>query len=256
MTGVSLYHKSRGIRTRTPLTAQGQQFLPHATALLEQCDKLTHLFAGGDKQQEVHVVASQYLIAYSLIDIVRRFQKQSPKVRVRLSARTEREIEKTLLTRPDISLGVAAPYEHSTDLDYLHCFSMDWSVITPTRHRLAKRASVKLEDLGQDSFILYEQGSTGRQHVMEAFHKAEYEPQIAMESTNTDLIVRMVEAGLGLSIVPLLKSGAVTRGRRVKELKLETPIRAIESGVLVRKGEPLPEAAQALMEFIRSELTE
>lgn len=91
---------------------------------------------------------------------------------------------------------------------------------------------------------------------MEAFHKAGFEPRIAMESTNTDLIVRMVEAGLGMSIVPLLKSGAVTRGRRVKALALETPIRPIESGVLVRKGESLPHAAQALLEFIRSELTE
>ncbi len=34
--GVELYRKSRGIRTATPLTASGQQFLPHAIAFLEQ----------------------------------------------------------------------------------------------------------------------------------------------------------------------------------------------------------------------------
>lgn len=67
--GVSLYHKSRGIRTRTPLTAQGQQFLPHATSLIEQCDRLTHLFTDSDEQQqEVHLVASQYLIASSAVE--------------------------------------------------------------------------------------------------------------------------------------------------------------------------------------------
>ena len=50
---------------------------------------------------------------------------------------------------------------------------------------------------------------------MDAFHGQGLTPHIEMETTNTEIIVRMVEAGLGVSIVPLLPSGMVTRGRRV-----------------------------------------
>ena len=71
--GVELYRKSRGPRRRTPLTPQGQQFLPHAQAFLERAAHLAGLFEDAAGSREVHVVASQYLIAYVLIDLVRRF---------------------------------------------------------------------------------------------------------------------------------------------------------------------------------------
>ena len=66
----------------------------------------------------------------------------------------------------------------------------------------------------------------------------------------------MVEAGLGISIVPLLPSGAVTRGRRVGARPLDAPIRAIHSGVLVRRGEKLSGPSARLFDFIRSHFSQ
>jgi DNA-binding transcriptional LysR family regulator len=71
-----------------------------------------------------------------------------------------------------------------------------------------------------------------------------------METTNTEIIVRMVEAGLGVSIVPLMPSGVVTRGHKVGTRSLGKLIRPIHSGVLVRRGEPLPPASRAFTEFL------
>src|SRR5262249_55031944 len=101
--GVELYRKSRGLRRRTPLTPQGQQFLAHAVAFLDRASHLCSLFGENQGPQEVHVVASQYLIAYVLIDAVRRFHRAFPTIRVRLSARTEHEIEEALLETQEIS---------------------------------------------------------------------------------------------------------------------------------------------------------
>ena len=86
--------------------------------------------------------------------------------------------------------------------------------------------------------------------MIEAFRRAGIMPHVDMEATTTDLIVRMVEAGLGVSIVPLLPSGVVTRGRRVAIRDLGTQIRPIDSGILVRKGHSLSEAAQTFVEFV------
>jgi DNA-binding transcriptional LysR family regulator len=71
-----------------------------------------------------------------------------------------------------------------------------------------------------------------------------------METTNTEIIVRMVEAGLGASIVPLMPSGAVTRGHKVATRSLGELIRPIHSGVLVRRVETLPPASRAFTEFL------
>ena len=67
--------------------------------------------------REAHVAATEYLILYVLIDAVRRFHASHPGVRVRLSTRTEAEVEATLLRDPDVDLGVAAPYEDDDDGD-------------------------------------------------------------------------------------------------------------------------------------------
>lgn len=247
---VQLYRKQRGPRRMQPLTEHGRRFLPHAVAFLERAGQLAGVFAVAEDQHEIHVAATQYLILYVLIDAVRRFHATYPNIRVRLSNRTEQEIETDLLCDPDIALGVAAPYESSPELEYRHLFSMDWSLIAPPRHPLLRKKTLELCDLTDLPLILFERGSTGRQHVMDAFHGAGVSPCVEMETTNTEIIVRMVEAGLGLSIVPLMPSGAVTRGHRVGCRSLGERIRPIHSGILLRRGERLSTAGQAFLDFL------
>src|SRR6266851_2936786 len=248
--GVQLYRKSRGPRRSQPLTEQGHQFLPHALAFLDRARQLGEVFAGPTEPHEIHVAATQYLILYVLIDAVRRFHAAFPQIRVRLSNHTEQEIEAVLLQDPELALGVAAPYESSPELEYLHLFSMDWSFVAPPRHPLLRKKALHLRDLTALPLILFERGSTGRQHVMDAFHGAGLSPRVEMETTNTEIIVRMVEAGLGVSIVPLMPSGVVTRGHRVGARGLGKLIRPIHSGILVRRGERRSAASQAFIEFL------
>jgi DNA-binding transcriptional LysR family regulator len=248
--GVELYRKARGPRRSPPLTEKGRLFLPHALAFLDRARQLGEVFAAPAEPREIHVAATQYLILYVLVDAVRRFHRAFPQIRVRLSNRTEQEIEDALLHDPEVALGVAAPYESSPGLEYLHLFSMDWSLVAPPRHPLLRKPRLRLEDLAGLPLILFEHGSTGRQHVMDAFHGAGLSPRVDTETTNTEIIVRMVEAGLGASIVPLMPGGVVTRGHKVGTRGLGKLIRPIHSGVLVRSGEPLPPAARAFTEFL------
>jgi DNA-binding transcriptional LysR family regulator len=247
---VGLYRKSRGPRRVQPLTDAGRQFLPHALAFLERARQLAEMFGSPVEPHEIHVAATQYLIVYVLIDAVRRFHEAFPRIHVRLSNHTEQAVEAALLHDPDVALGVAAPYESSAELEYLHLFSLDWSLITPVRHPLLRKPAITLRDLTALPLILFERGSTGRQHVMEAYHGQGLSPRVDMETTNTEIIVRMVEAGLGVSLVPLMPSGVVTRGHRVGVRPLGQQIRPIHSGILLRRGGHLPAACQAFIDFL------
>jgi DNA-binding transcriptional LysR family regulator len=248
--GIELYRKARGPRRAQPLTEEGNRFLPHARAFLDRARQLAEVFGASAGPHEIHVAATQYLILYALIDAVRRFHAAYPNIRVRLSNHTEQEVEAALLQDPELALGVAAPYESSTELEYRHLFSMDWSLIAPSRHALLRQRRLELKHLTDLPLILFERGSTGRQHVMDAFHGAGLSPRIDMETTNTEIIVRMVEAGLGVSIVPLMPSGAVTRGHKIGTRSLGKQIRPIHSGILLRRGERLSSACQAFIDFL------
>jgi DNA-binding transcriptional LysR family regulator len=247
---VELYRKARGVRRTRPLTECGQQFLPHAIAFLERARQLAELAGSPPEQHEIHVAATQYLILYVLIDAVRRFHEAFPHIHVRLSNHTEQEIEEALLRDPDVALGVAAPYESAPELEYIHLFSLEWSLVAPPRHPLLRGPEPTLGRLTDLPLILFERGSTGRQHVIDAFHGAGLSPRVDMETTNTEIIIRMVEAGLGVSVVPLMDSGVVTRGHRVGVRSLAGQIRPIHSGILVRRGERLAPATRAFIDFL------
>jgi DNA-binding transcriptional LysR family regulator len=137
---VSLYHKQRGPRRRSPLTPQGEQLLPHAISFLDRARRLAGIFGGSEGPHEVHVAATQYLTLYAMLDAVRRFHRTFPDIRVRLSTRTERDIEDALLRDPDLAFGVAAPYEGGSGLEYRHLFSLDWGFIAPPGNRSSASA--------------------------------------------------------------------------------------------------------------------
>jgi DNA-binding transcriptional LysR family regulator len=249
---VELYRKRQGMRRSTPLTEHGQRFLPHAIAFMDRASELADLFQLNQQPQEVHVAASQYLIRYVLIETVRRFHQRFPQIRIQLSTHAEQEIEAVLLRDSSVALGVAAPYEPSPELEYRHMFSMAWSLVAPPRHRLLKQRRIRLRDLTREPLILFERGSTGRQHILDAFHERELVPNVHMETTTTEIVVRMVEAGLGVAIVPLLPSGVVTRGHQVAVRPLADAIRPIHSGILCRRGDPLSPAAREFLGFVRA----
>ena len=102
----------------------------------------------------MRVAASQYLIRYVLIDVLKRFRKQAPDIHVRISTMSELEVEEALRNDPEVALGVAAPYEPSPDLEYHELFAMSWSLITPPRHALMAKRRLQLQDLTDQALIL------------------------------------------------------------------------------------------------------
>jgi DNA-binding transcriptional LysR family regulator len=192
------------------------------------------------------------LIRYLLIDVLKDFAKSEPNIHVRASTMNESDVEDAVMSNPEVAFGLAAPYEQSPDLEYQELFAMTWSLIVPRGHRLTSRRRVRLEQLTSEPLILYERGSTGRQHVLDAFYERRLSPLVTLETTGTETVVSMVEAGLGVAIVPLLASGAVTRGRRIAVVTLDAAIRPIHSGVLLRRRETLARPAARLLEFTKA----
>src|SRR5262249_41575938 len=228
-------------------------FLPHAIAFLDRARQLSDLFDRGAGPAEVHVAATQYLTLYVLIDAVRAFHRAFPSIRVRLSTRTERDIEDALLRDPELAFGVAPPYEAGAHLDSLPLFSLDWGLIAPPKHPLLRKRNLSLADLVGVPLIVFERGSTGRQHVLDAFHGLGLSPRIDMEATTTGIVVKMVEAGRGGAVGPLMPNGVVTRGVKVGARWLPGQIRPIHSGILLRRGEKPAPAAEAFIRFLRPE---
>ena len=250
--GVQLYEKEMRRRGLVTLTPAGQMFLQKAAQFLEEAQALTRLFEPGRRQQDLLIAASQYLTYYVLIDIVRLFRLEFPFINVRLLTRTEQHILTSIQSGSDVAMGICAPLDFPADVVCDSWFSLTWFLVAPHGHRLLAASSVSLADVIGEPLILFEPGSTGRQHVLEAFSRCALTPHIVMEATSTQIVVRMVEAGLGIAVVPLLPSGVVTRGVNVGYVPLSDEIRSIDTCILSRKGASPDIASDRFQAFLKS----
>jgi DNA-binding transcriptional LysR family regulator len=215
-------------------TAFGARMIPRLRRWLEDTEALVDALADPVADLELRVLASHYLATYLIIGRLAAFRQTRPDVRVRLSVRTEAQIVAALRHDPGCAIAFCAPQEFPEDFEYRHWFAMDWWLVVPIDHRLADRVEVSLAAIADEPLIVFEIGSTGRGQQFEAFRRAGFMPRIAMQATTTSLVIDMVEAGLGLSVVPLLPSGRVTRGRRVAAVRITDRFDRIDSGYFVR----------------------
>ena len=250
--GVSLYDKQMRRRGLVTLTPAGRIFLQKATKFVEEAQALTQLFEPGRRQQDLLIAASQYLVYYILIDVVRLFRTEFPFINVRLLTRNEQQIVSSIQSDSDISLGICAPLDFPTDIVCDPWFSLNWFLVAPRGHRLLATSSVSLSEIADEPLIVFEPGSTGRQHVLEAFVRHALMPRIVMEATSTQIVVRMVEAGLGVAVVPLLSSGIVTQGVDVGYVPISDHVRSIDTCILYRKDAPSDDASNKFQAFLKS----
>jgi DNA-binding transcriptional LysR family regulator len=245
--GAALYEKARGRRGDVNLTAAGRKFLQKAVRFLEQANELTRLFEPRPATREIQLLGSHYLLAYVLIDAVHEFRTQYPEYLLRLSSRAESQIFSLLLSEAHCTIGACTPTDFPHGLTFHPWRSVGWSVALPRAHARARAKSVALAEIAGEPLIVFERNSAGRLHVLETFFALGIEPNIAMEATSTPLMLSMVDAGLGMAIVPTPSTPTPLRGLNVVTVPIADPIRPIETGLYLRSewdGDP---AVQALL---------
>ena len=69
------------------------------------------------------------------------------------------------------------------------------------RHRLAGRHRLRLEDLADEPFVDFPEGSSGREQSDLAFDRARLRREVSLEVNTADLLTGLVRQGLGVALV-------------------------------------------------------
>ncbi len=106
-------------------------------------------------------------------------------------------------------------------------------VILPQSHPLARRRSLRIEDLAEEQWTL---GSTGTCPDTSIFLRtcqaAGFEPRISFESNDYPAIQGFVAAGMGVSFIPDLALMSVRDDIVVRSLGARPPVRCIMAATL------------------------
>ncbi|MBJ3776896.1 LysR family transcriptional regulator [Acuticoccus mangrovi] len=176
------------------------------------------------------------------------YRQRHPGIEIRLVEHGSTELEE-ILRAGDIDVaGMLAPT--SQEFDWQPVRREPLVVLLPADHPLGERSSLSLADLKDLPFILFDGGFALHRLVLERSRKAGFEPTIAAESSQTDFMVELVGAGMGVTFLPRMLA-AQSPHPAVREVLLGEPNMAWVMCVAWRRSGYLSDAAKAWLELVR-----
>ncbi|MEN3332704.1 MAG: hypothetical protein V7641_2069 [Blastocatellia bacterium] len=236
------------------LTEAGRALLGHAETILRAHDDakaaLSSLGQSSRGRLRIGVTSTTFTLQplpEILSEIKRRFALLDLTV---VGGTSERIVEQILAGHLDVGI-VSLPVEASDLTTETLRSDRLVSVMNPT-HRLAGEKSVTMDMLTAEPLILSEHGGNTRRLLDLFFEKHHLEPTIIMELQRTEAIIKMVELGFGVTILP---QGAVRtsvargtlRAVPVKELNVRW-----QFGVAYLKSDYIAPALEAFLKLCRA----
>ena len=151
----------------------------------------------------------------------------------------------------EIDMGILALPVELDGLSSRVLYEEPFQVALPERHRLARRASVRLTDLKDEPLLLLEEGHCLRDQALELCNRVGALEKQDFRATSLETLRQMVAAGAGVTLLPeLAVKGAygTARGVVTKPLTRPAPVRRI--GAVWRKTSARRAAIEAVCELI------
>jgi LysR family transcriptional activator of glutamate synthase operon len=181
--------------------------------------------------------------------VVADFRKDHPNVKFRLKMGTFSSLIRDVV-RGDVDMAFISPFPENNDqVSGEIVLTEELYAILPSNHVLADYHSIRLEQLKDDSFVLFNENYSLRTIVWEACRKAGFSPIIGFEGEETDTIRGLVAAGMGVSLLPEMALTEISPLMPVK-VKVTEPHVTRTIGLIRKSGQKLPIVAEMFQQFL------
>src|SRR5262249_2740924 len=239
------------------LSAAGRALRPHAEQLLQSvalARQAVHDIRPASRGA-IHIAAVLSLRTYPLPDVLKRFQEAHPSVMITVRSGHSKEVLEMVL-RGEAEIGLARSLHHpeveTVSLRDDPLVLVGRATSWPTTERRAR-----LEQVADRPLIFFDRGSSDWTLTQGLFRRAGLVPDVALEVETMETAKRMVERGMGLAFLPHLAVGRELRRRSLVAIEIvdaEPISRSLD--VIHPRPRPLSPAARALLQALRSALTE
>ncbi len=204
------------------MTAAGEALHRYAEQIVRLAREARHAVGevGSGAAGRLAVGASSTLATYVLPALLRTFRASFPRVEISVhTGASAQVVEMVRANEADLGLVTAEVHERILETaalaDYETC-----AVVFPG-HPLAAHSSVTASELAGSPLILMETGTNLRTYVDRLLSAAGVEEQVTMELDNVEAIKRMIEAELGISMLPEVAIRAEVEAGRLAALSIK-----------------------------------
>jgi len=180
------------------------------------------------------------------------FRAQHPEVELTLAEGEPEEMA------PRLSAGefdIALLFEFAgtspslgSDLSRLELFEDPMFLALPADHPLARRRTLRLENLRAEAWIQTSASSPCARHVVRSCHAAGFEPIVSFESDDYQTVQGLVAAGVGVALIPKLALSGARDDIAIRALSPSSPVRDVVAAT--PDGTRLTAAAAAMRQIL------
>jgi DNA-binding transcriptional LysR family regulator len=244
-----LYRENKGVQ----LSPAGATLLAHAQQLMQQVERLR-----ADMQQynngikgHIRIFANTTAVTEFMPQVLGTFLASHPHVNVALEERLNHDIVRGVQDGT-ADIGVAAGPVQGQGLEILN-FSTDRLVLATARdHPLAGVGTIRFADTLDHAHIGLHEGSTLQHFLNQVVLDCGEKLTLRIQVRGFDAMCRMVEANVGIGILPQSAASRHSQSMRLSLVELSDPWAVRERSVVVQKLENLPAYAQELVRLIRA----
>lgn len=231
---------------RVSLTMVGRDFDRQLHHILDALD-MTLLGIRGvaaTRMGEVSVACVPSAVNYFLTGVIAEYHKRYPKIRIKImDDSASRVLEAVARGEVDFGLNFIGAQEREVDFRPL---SEERFVAACRRdHPLAKKASVTWAELVHFDYITVDKSSGNRLMIDQAIASLPTSPQSIFETRHGTTMIGLVEAGLGVAVVPSMAMPGPDHPLLVS-VPLQEPVVKRSVGLIKRRSTVLTPAAEQL----------
>ncbi|AYN97408.1 LysR family transcriptional regulator [Pseudomonas sp. LTJR-52] len=235
---------------RVDLTAVGRDFARKARDVLNNLDE--SLLGMGEVAErmrgEVTIACVPSAVRYFLPEVLQEYHRQYPRIMIRITDEGASDVLSSVV-RGEVDFGVNYIGAQEPAVEFQPVLREPFVAACRRDHPLATRKCVTWAELGQYDYMAVAKASGNRFLLDLALAETANTPRSFCEVRHIMTVVSLVEAGLGIAVVPRLAMPLDDHPTLIS-IPLEEPAATRTVGLVRRRGRILTPAAQQLYDMI------
>ncbi len=235
-------------------TPAGRTLLQHARILLAQVERLREdlgTFAGGLAGQ-IRILSNTNALTEFLPEALGAFLASHPQVSIDLEERLSDEIV-GLIAEGVGDIGIVAGTVDTGRLKTYPFRSDRFVLVVPRGHALSTWKRIAFAEVLEHDFVGLDRASALQRFLSDKAGRIGHPLKLRVQLRSFDAVCRMVEAGVGLGIVPETTARRAARTMEIAVVDLDNPWASRDLTICIRGLDELPVSARQLVEHLKAE---
>ena len=249
--GVNLFYRKK---TGVELTPAGLEMQKHCTKIfnsiniMDESIKEYSLVSSGI----VRVTANLSSITQFLPEDLATFSKKFPKIKINLKEKTSSEIISSV--KESLSdIGIFSEHVENTERLRIVDYKNDTLVlVVPEYHPLVSKLTVKIKDFIEFEMVGLEKGSSLQAMIDKQVQKQNLKIKKKLETVSFEGIRGMVEAGLGISVLPTGAIKPYLKSSKLKIIKIDEEWAKRSIKIAIKNDDSIGKAGALLLNHLIS----